>query len=308
MKKTVQVVRKLCEPYRDSYRTIYVDRFYTSLELLKELDKMNLFVTGTVMKNRISKDMVINKSSKQFKEMQRGDFKRHLYGYDNEEEQRITYGLVCWKDKDIVYCMSNTTSTEGVGECKRRSANGIITIKRPNIIGEYNKYMGGVDLADMRRLHCNSTIMGSNRWWLKLFFYLLDVGTANALVLYRLTQTDKGSNMSIVDFKKEIVQELCKKVFRKKERKKIEEEPKHEQEPIEGDTRLCCAYCACFGIKRRTRFRCMHPECLIPLCAIGSGKTAMDCFVRCHETEITRQMTLAKYKDQLRKTNIRYRK
>jgi hypothetical protein len=29
--------------------------------------------------------------------------------------------------------------------------------------------MGGVDLVDMRRLHCNLTIMGQNQWWLKLF-------------------------------------------------------------------------------------------------------------------------------------------
>ena len=50
----------------------------------------------------------------------------------------------------------------------------------------------------MRRLHCNSMIMGQNCWWPKLFFYLLDVGTLNALVLHNFT---RESHMSIVEFK-----------------------------------------------------------------------------------------------------------
>ena len=60
-------------------------------------------------------------------------------------------------------------------------------------------------MADMRRLHCNSTIMGQNRWWLKIFFYLLDVGTSNALVVYKEATKPKNDKMSIVEFKKLLV-------------------------------------------------------------------------------------------------------
>jgi Transposase IS4 len=55
-KKTVQVVKELCKAYAGSYRTVYVDRFYTSLDLLKALDKMSLYVTGKVMKNILPKE------------------------------------------------------------------------------------------------------------------------------------------------------------------------------------------------------------------------------------------------------------
>ena len=166
---------------------------------------MDLYVTGTVMKNRISRELTIAKSSKAFKEMDRGDFKKHLlvYRVGNEAHEA---GLVCWKDQDVVYCITNETETTGADECKRRTKNGLITIQRPRVISQYNQHMGGVDLADMRRLHCNSTIMGQNRWWLKLFFYLLDVGTSNSLVLYKLAKGSSADSLSIVEFKELLVQ------------------------------------------------------------------------------------------------------
>jgi hypothetical protein len=69
--------------------------------------------------------------------------------------------------------------------------------------------MGGVDLADQRRLHANSTVMGQHRWWLKLFFYLLDVGTANALVLFRLTLKDTDLNKwNIALYKQKLILSL----------------------------------------------------------------------------------------------------
>ena len=56
-KKTVQVVKRLCEHLSGTHRTVYIDQFYTSAELLKELREMDLYVTGTLMKNRIPKHL-----------------------------------------------------------------------------------------------------------------------------------------------------------------------------------------------------------------------------------------------------------
>lgn len=51
--KTVQVVERLVEPFVGTHRTIYVDRFYTSLELMRTLADKNLYLTGTMLANRI---------------------------------------------------------------------------------------------------------------------------------------------------------------------------------------------------------------------------------------------------------------
>jgi Transposase IS4 len=51
--KTVQVVNRLVEPFVGTHRTIYIDPFYTSLDILKSLAEKKLYITGTLLANRI---------------------------------------------------------------------------------------------------------------------------------------------------------------------------------------------------------------------------------------------------------------
>ena len=301
LKKTVQVVKSLCQPFANTHRTVYVDRFYTSVDLLKELRKMNLYVTGTVMKNRLPADICIAKTSQEFKGMERGDFKRHRFKYKDELGRDCYAGLVCWRDRDIVYCLTNDTNTMGTDHCHRRSKNGILQLTRPKVISKYNKYMGGVDVADMRRLHCNSTIMGQNRWWwLKLFFYLLDVGTSNALVLYNESIHD-SQKMNIVEFKAKLIETF---VGRKIGIGGPVAPVQVEHVPQRSSGRNNCAYCALFSVTRRTRFRCAG--CNVPLCSVGTGHVDQDCFTLCHESDTTREMVIRKFETMQKKTNKRF--
>jgi hypothetical protein len=168
--KTVQIVNKLVQPFAGSHRTIYVDRFYTSLELLISLAEKNLYLTGTMLANRIPQGIRIAKGSTKYKQMKRGDAVKCKVVFTKSDGQHSEAGLVCWKDRNIVYCLSNDSNNFDFDECCRRVDGGVTWIPRPISIALYNKFMGGVDLADMRRMHCTSTIMGQNRWWLKLFF------------------------------------------------------------------------------------------------------------------------------------------
>jgi len=102
-KKTVKVCKELCRPYKGTHRVVYVDRFYTSLELIKVLERMNLYVTGTVMSNSIPVQLRIAKTSRQFKDMERGDHKYHVYEYKGHNGEDSKCGLICWKDKG--YCV-----------------------------------------------------------------------------------------------------------------------------------------------------------------------------------------------------------
>ena len=84
--------------------------------------------------------------------MNRGESKHHLFSYADKNGKKCEAGLVCWKDRNIVYCLTNDFNTETEDDCMQRSQDGLI-----QLIGKYNKYRGGVDVADMRRLQCNRT-------------------------------------------------------------------------------------------------------------------------------------------------------
>jgi Transposase IS4 len=293
-KKTVQVVQQLCEPFRGTYRTIYIDRFYSSVDLLKQLEAMKLYTTGTVLSNRLPKQLTIAKNSKEFKALNRGDSICHTFIYKTLSGAKKRAGLVAWKDRNMVYCLTNDTSTVESGECKRRSQGGIITLKRPEVISKYNQYMGGVDVADMRRLHCNSTIMGQNRWWLKLFFYLLDAGTSNALVIYNESMKGKQEPFNIADYKIKVVEALVGGKL--KDGGDDTACAEHAMVSIASGERQRCSYCAATGLYHRTRYMC--EGCGVPYCSIGSGKTGQDCFAIAHDNEEIRLLCVQKYQRQ----------
>ena len=66
-KKTVSIVKELVANYAGSHRTIYLDRYYASMDVATELLKMQLYVTGTVMSNRIPGILTMNQKSAVYK-------------------------------------------------------------------------------------------------------------------------------------------------------------------------------------------------------------------------------------------------
>ena len=54
----------------------------------------------------------------------------------------------------------------------------------PQIVRQYNKHMGGVDLADML-IALYRTNMKTHKWYLNIFSQLLDVCVNNAWLQYR---------------------------------------------------------------------------------------------------------------------------
>jgi hypothetical protein len=171
--KTVQVVNCLVKPFVGTHRTIYIDCFYSSLDLLKSLAEKQLYVTGTMLANQIPQGIRhVARTSQTFKQMKRGDALKCRVWFRTKSGLESQAGLVCWRDWNMVSCLSNDSNNFEFDECSHRGLGGIIRIPWPVSLAKYNKYMvGGVDLADMRRLHCNSTIKGQNRWWLKLFLF-----------------------------------------------------------------------------------------------------------------------------------------
>jgi hypothetical protein len=102
------------------------------------MDKLGSYVTGTCMRNRLPKEVILPKKSKAYKEMDRGDYKTNTYKYKDSNGTERKYGLVCWQDRDMVYCLTNSIGTEATGVAYRRVSGGGICLQRPKVIEMYN--------------------------------------------------------------------------------------------------------------------------------------------------------------------------
>ena len=65
-----------------------------------------------------------------------------------------------------------------------RSKKEYSNIDCPTVIQEYNKSMGGVDLADML-ISLYRTAFKTKRWYIKVIFHLVDIAKVNSWLVYR---------------------------------------------------------------------------------------------------------------------------
>jgi hypothetical protein len=108
---------------------------------------MKLFVTGTILSNRVPKNITIAKSSPQFWQIERGDAVKHVFHYKDKSGEAQKAGIVLWKDWNIAYSMTNNTTTLTMDTCMRQGQGGLVEVRRPTVISKYNMYTGGVDVG-----------------------------------------------------------------------------------------------------------------------------------------------------------------
>lgn len=152
------------------------DNFFTSLKTFDLLKELGLHGTGTVRSNRLEncplKDITLKNSE------------RGAYEFAYEENSKA---IVCiWKDNSIVSVVSNYCPVEPVGVAKRwcGKSKKKIDIKQPNIVANYNQFMGGLDRFDQNIAHLRPQIRGK-KWWWSLAMYCLLSASNNAWQLYR---------------------------------------------------------------------------------------------------------------------------
>ncbi|XP_065557654.1 piggyBac transposable element-derived protein 3-like [Artemia franciscana] len=57
-----------------------------------------------------------------------------------------------------------------------------VEVSRPAIVYEYNRHMGGVDLADMLVEMCR-THLRTRKWYMRIFWWLIDTAVCNSWLL-----------------------------------------------------------------------------------------------------------------------------
>lgn len=172
------VVMNLCEhlPKHQNFK-VYTDNWFSSFKLTGALKEIGLFTIGCVRHNRLPGCRF--EDDRTLKKRGRGS-------YDYRVEQTSNIIAVKWFDSKPIHMVSSFVGIEEVSQVERWSLKEkkTLAIPRPNIIAQYNKYMGGVDLSDML-VSLYRTEIGTKRFYIRVFYYFLDVSVVNAWLLYR---------------------------------------------------------------------------------------------------------------------------
>ncbi|XP_070385975.1 piggyBac transposable element-derived protein 4-like [Dermacentor albipictus] len=185
------VVTKLCDKYLDRGYIIYMDNFYTSTSLLVHLLERKTLACGTTRKDRRGFPTEL-KGVTWEKRAKRGDV-RWL------RDKGVLY--LQWKDRRVVHMVSTAHTANSHVLAKRREKKDgkwqQISIKKPQLIDEYNAGMLGVDKSD-QLIATYNVLRKCVRWWKTLFFHCIDIAAVNSYIIFQeyRTQHPQASELS----------------------------------------------------------------------------------------------------------------
>lgn len=186
--------------------SIYCDNFFTGLPLITEMKEKGILLTGTVRNNRIEKCPL--KDPKLCKKEERGYF-------DSRLDSKNGICAVRWHDNNIVTLLSSEYGVHPIQTANRYSVTQKqrVGIQQPNVVSQYNRFMGGVDRLDANISTYRIAIRGK-KWYIPIIFYLIDVAVNNATLLARFYSKDTDT----LEFRRSIARSLMLKYADKKKR------------------------------------------------------------------------------------------
>ena len=102
--KTTQTVLDVCQPYLNKGHRVFMDNYYTSVELMGKLAEKRTLSCGIVNSNRVGLPADMKKACTSVKQLKRGESLKRMKG-------RIL--AVTWKDTRIVNLLCNVPGVLG---------------------------------------------------------------------------------------------------------------------------------------------------------------------------------------------------
>jgi len=114
--------------------------------------------------------------------------------------------IVRWLDNKPVSLLSTYLHSEPLFNVSRWSKikQTRIDVPCPNIVGEYNRHMGGVDLSGML-LALYKIDRRSKKYYNRIIYYLLGVCIVNAWIIYKI---NTGEKIGLLEFTIEVALSL----------------------------------------------------------------------------------------------------
>ncbi|CAL9693444.1 unnamed protein product [Knipowitschia caucasica] len=177
---------------------LYVDDFYTSPHLFRDLFARQIGACGAIRTNRIGFPRTTRN------DLSRGD-PRGSVRWIRENELLF----VKWKDtQEEAFCSTLHTVFSGDTAFRRQRQEGtwsLLNMPIPAAVKDYHSHVGGVDQSDAL-IGCYTVLHGTRKWYRTLFFHFLDIAVVNASILYNAAYPDR--KLSQLHFREELISQL----------------------------------------------------------------------------------------------------
>lgn len=255
-----RVILNLTSTIRNNDVAVIFDRFFTSVSLLKNI---TFPAFGTYMKNRKETPNFVGRMDR---------------GHSQFQVSADGLSAARWMDSKEVLSMSNCHMPH-LDQVQRKQKDGTrSTVDCPLLIRDYNRMMGGVDLADQKTAVYDMN-RKSKKWWRKVFFKILMLCVVNSWILYMEHHHRKMPLIQfIVPLAEALIEEGMKHKGLKTRRTGGRPSKRAKKEilnigdhlPVESTLRRRCVRCTSMKKEKRTKFVCsgcnnaLCPSCFAP--------------------------------------------
>ncbi|XP_060942279.1 piggyBac transposable element-derived protein 4-like [Limanda limanda] len=188
---------------RGSGYKLFVDNFFTSPALFRDLLEMKVWACGTIRKNRL------------------GVPETDVNALDSTSPlgsirwiRRDAVLFVQWRDtKDFFMCSTvHTAHSEDTVQRRVPGTGGRRALKDipvPPAVNDYNRSMAGVDFSGAL-IGFYKVLHKSNKWYMKFFFHFMDIAIVNSFLLHKDLARSRGDPpLRQKEFRETLIQELA---------------------------------------------------------------------------------------------------
>lgn len=254
-----KVLKMLLTDFLGKGHSVFFDKYYTSISLVRELLYNNTYSTGALRSNRKNNPLdVIRKKVKK-----------------DEVEARYTPEGICilkWHDKRDIIMISSEYKPDLIN---LKIKNGK-EVQKPEMVDKYNDCMNGIDHADQFLTYypCEKKTI---RWYVKVALHIFHIIMNNAYLLHRQNARQK---MTFLKFREAVIDEL---IYKNKPRLHAIYKPMGNNVHLpaisgqggEKKTRKRCKICYAKGVRKEGLFYC-------PMCPDKPGLCLDKCFAEYH--------------------------
>lgn len=155
---------------------LYMDNYYSSPYLYWDLWPLGCGASGTLRSNRKGvPQMVKDKALKE---------KGTTFTVHNKNLM-----LLKFHDRKMVHLLSTVDKGEMILTGKNNPRDQT-PLRKPEVVVNYDKYMGGVDRAD-QMISYSTFHFRTLKWWKRVIFHVLSLAVLNAYLLYKSCTQDR---------------------------------------------------------------------------------------------------------------------